>query len=135
MKPQWRCRNLAEVKETPTLNTRLQVPRSQRLHLDLLHHVSVNITTKTNRKRNIQLLFFFALLQKKSQQHFITRLKKLLQSGTKLNMPKLPDATQQKIKPKMKRPSLTLRKKKKTIKKKASFLTECATLPQSFRTS
>lgn len=120
MKPQWRCRNLAEVKETPTLNTRLQVPRSQRLHLDLLHHISVNITTKTTRKRNIQVLFFFALLQKKSQQHFITRLKKLLQSGTKLNMPKLPDATQQKIKPKMKRPSLTLREKKQLKRRQVS---------------
>lgn len=64
----------------------------------------------------------------------MTRLKKLLQSGTKLNMPKLPDATQQKTKPKIKCPSLTLQELK-TIKKKAGFLTECVTLQQSFRTS
>lgn len=57
------------------------------------------------RPRFYLIFFFFCFTTKKSQQYFITRLKKLLQSGTKLNIPKLPDATQLKIKAQRKKSS------------------------------
>lgn len=75
----------------PALNTGLQVPGLQglpnaaeetsalaRLQLDLLHHVSVKVTTKTTRKHNIQVLlfFFFCFTTKKVPVIFYNPIKK-----------------------------------------------------------
>lgn len=46
-------------------------PMVARLQLDLLHHVSVNITATITHKRNIQLLFIFLLYYKKSPSNIL----------------------------------------------------------------